>query len=245
MNYESTDSSDAYENDFSDSSYDSCESGDTELYEQETPLGDNEDGNTELYEDEKTTSEIEYYPDKEDAENGETEADKDTSDDREGNEAAEDKEDTDDVDPEVRAEIEEKSEYSSEINDSISSVEELEVYQNAGLKEDKVNGRTCLVREDIDYDYVEPKTGLTNRQLMERGRAPYDVKSGDRIELHHIGQDPEAPLAELTENSEHGEYTSVLHKSEEESWRKDDPKRNNHYNNVERPKHWTERAKGG
>ena len=232
MSYDASDSSDSYDDNSTDSTRDGYEDGDTELYEQETSYVEKEDGNTDLYGNGETTDDTELYP----------ENDEKPTQEHEGSET---KEDTDEVDPEVRAEIEEKSDYSSEVNDHISSVEELEVYQKAGLKEDTVDGRTCLVREDLDYDYVDPKSGLTNKQLMEKGRAPYDAKTGERIELHHIGQDPDAPLAELTEDSEHGEYTSVLHKSEEESWRKDEPQRNNYYNNVERPNHWIERSKGG
>ena len=232
MSYDASDSSDDYENESTNSTRDGYEDGDTELYEQETASEEKEDGNTDLYENGETSDDIDLYPENEEQS---TQEDEDS----------EAKGDTDEVDPEVRAEIEEKSEYSSEVNDHISSVDELEVYQKAGLKEETVDGRTCLVRENLDYDYVDPKSGLTNKQLMEKGRAPYDAKTGERIELHHIGQDPDAPLAELTEDSEHGEYTSVLHKSEEESWRKDDPQRNNYYNNVERPHHWIERSKGG
>ncbi|MBQ1685460.1 MAG: hypothetical protein II072_08120 [Clostridia bacterium] len=141
-----------------------------------------------------------------------------------------------------RSEIYEKSEYSDEVNDHISSVEELEVYQNAGLKETEVDGRTCLVREDIDMDYVDPKTGMTNRQLMEEGRPPFDAKTGEQIELHHIGQEYDSPLAELTADSEHGEHYSTLHTKAEESWRSDNTKEN-YYNNHHRPDHWKARAK--
>lgn len=143
----------------------------------------------------------------------------------------------------VRAEINEKSEYSDEVNENISSVDELEVYQKANLKEENVDGKTCLIRDDIDMDYVDPKTGNTNRELMEKGRAPYDAQTGERIELHHIGQNYESPLAELTEDSEHGKCHSTLHTKDGESWRNDSQK-NNHYNNVERPGHWRARAKG-
>ena len=142
----------------------------------------------------------------------------------------------------TRTEIEEKSDYSAEVNDHISSVEELEVYQKAELKEQTVDGRTCLVREDIDPDYLDEESGLTNRELMERGRAPFDAKTGERIELHHIGQNYDSPLAELTADSEHGgENFGKLHTSESDSWR-NDSKLNNHYNNVQRPSHWKARA---
>lgn len=140
-----------------------------------------------------------------------------------------------------RFEANENSEYSDEVNDRMTSKEELEVYQNAELKETTVNDRTCLIR-DIDLDYVDQKSGMTNRQLMEKGRSPYDAKTGERIELHHIGQEYDSPFAELTADSEHGQFYSVLHTKETESWRNDEQK-SNHYNNVDRPQHWKARAK--
>ena len=143
----------------------------------------------------------------------------------------------------IKTEINEKSEYSSDVNDHISSVEELEVYQKAGLKEETVGGRTCLIRTDINFDYVDPVSQKTNRELMEAGRAPYDEKTGEQIELHHIGQDYESPLAELTTTSEHDLESKKLHTKQTESWR-GDSKKNNHYNNTQRPNHWRSRAKG-
>ena len=125
--------------------------------------------------------------------------------------------------------------------DSIHSKEEADVYKDAGLKEEKVDGRTCLVRDDIDMDYVDPKTSKTNRQLMSEGKAPYDSKTGERIELHHIGQEYDSPLAELTENSEHGKFSATLHSKGTDSWRQNS-KQNNHYNNEQRPQHWRARA---
>ncbi|MCM1364404.1 MAG: HNH/ENDO VII family nuclease [Faecalibacterium sp.] len=141
----------------------------------------------------------------------------------------------------IRDEINEKSEYSSEVNDYIKSVEELEIYQRTGLKEEIIDGRICLVRNHIDLDYIDENTQYTNRRLMEMGRSPYDSKTGEKIELHHIGQDYNSPLAELTSYSEHGDGNhSILHTSESESWRKD-AKMNHHYNDVQRPNHWKSR----
>ena len=116
-----------------------------------------------------------------------------------------------------------------------------EVYKDAGLHAVKIDGRWCLVK-DIDMDYVDPKTGLTNRQLVEKGRAPIDAKTGERIELHHMGQDYDSPLAELCENSEHGDgKDAILHDKKIESWRQD-PEKKIYYNNVQRPNHWKARA---
>ena len=141
-----------------------------------------------------------------------------------------------------RKDIYENSEYSDEVNDMISSKEELEIYQKAELKEENINGRTCLVRDDINMEYIDPKSGLTNQELMEKGRAPYDSKTGERIELHHIGQEYDSPFAELTADSEHGQYYSILHTKETESWRVDEQK-SNRYNNIDRPQHWKTRVK--
>ena len=116
------------------------------------------------------------------------------------------------------------------------------ILKNADLHEAEIDGRKCLVK-DIDMDYVDPKTGLTNRELMEKGRAPIDAKTGEPIELHHMGQNFNSPFAELCANSEHGDgKDAILHDKKVESWRQD-PEKKNQYNNVQRPNHWKSRAK--
>ena len=76
--------------------------------------------------------------------------------------------------------------------------------------------------KNIDMDYVDPKTGMKNRKLMENGRPPIDPESGEKLELHHMGQGYDAPFAELWENSECGDGNdAILHPNSEESWRKD------------------------
>lgn len=142
----------------------------------------------------------------------------------------------------LRAEINEKSEYSSEVNDYIKSVEELEIYQKAGLKEEVVDGRVCLIRPNFDPDYFDEETGMTNRMLIEsKNRSPKDPETGELIQLHHVGQNYDAPLVELTfsEHKGKGNY-AILHTSKEESWR-NDPYKANHYNNTQKPNHWKAR----
>lgn len=137
--------------------------------------------------------------------------------------------------------IKDVTEWSDEIVDAIDSWEEYEVYKNADLSEAVIDDRICLVKK-IDMDYIDPKTGLTNRERMQMGRAPVDAKTGEKIELHHVGQDFESPLAELCENSEHGDGNDkILHDKKAESWRQN-PDLKNEYNNVERPEHWRSRA---
>ena len=209
-----------------------CEGWDDELVETETHEGDDR-GDEDLMNNGDENSE-DLLGDK--SCTPEEKPEEDTPEEEENAAEETDKEETD------RSEIYEKSEYSDEVNDKIASVEELEIYQKAGLRETVVDGRICLVRDDIDMDYVDVKTGCTNRELMEKGRAPYDAKTGEQIELHHIGQDYDSPLAELTSESEHGKQYAALHSKESESWR-NDAKKNNEYNNHCRPNHWKARAK--
>lgn len=140
-----------------------------------------------------------------------------------------------------RAKIIEETGWSKEIVDYIENMDQYEVYKNAGLHEEEINGRKCLVK-NIDMDYVDPKTGLTNRErIMIKNRVPIDAKTGERIELHHMGQNFDSPFAELAENSEHGDGKhAILHDNKVESWRQD-PEKKNHYN-VQRANHWRARA---
>lgn len=136
----------------------------------------------------------------------------------------------------MRAEINEKSNYSPEVNAYINSVEELEIYQKAGLEEVQINGRTCLIRSDIDMDQVVDEFGMTNTDLIKEGYAPYD-QNGNKIELHHIGQKDDAPLAELRfEEHRSSETYSILHDTSKES----EINRSNFDN--ERESHWKSRV---
>ena len=144
---------------------------------------------------------------------------------------------------EQKAKIRELTGWSDEIIDHIESWEQFEIYNKAGLHEAEINGRKCLVK-DIDMDYVDPKTGLTNRERMERGMSPIDSKTGEKIELHHMGQDPDGPFAELCENSEHGDGNhKLLHTESEGSWR-NDPERAREYQR-EKARHWKSRTTEG
>lgn len=138
-----------------------------------------------------------------------------------------------------KTKIKEETGWSDEIIKHINSWEQYEIYKKAGLREVIINERPCLIK-DIDLDYTDPKTGKTNRELMEEGRSPIDSKTGEKIEIHHMGQDPNAPFVELSE-SEHGDGNhSILHPNQENSWR-NDKELNNEYNNKQKPEHWKER----
>ncbi|MGL5051989.1 MAG: HNH/ENDO VII family nuclease [Cetobacterium sp.] len=102
----------------------------------------------------------------------------------------------------------EKMEY-KKIDDITVSKKEQEIYDNANLEKSEVNERECLKRTDIDYEEVD-SNGLTNKERMERGMAP--LKDGKPIELHHIGQEMDSPLAELTMEEHRGKGNdSILH----------------------------------
>lgn len=107
---------------------------------------------------------------------------------------------------EEKAKIKEETGWSDEIIDCIQNMKQYEILKNAGLREVEINGRKCLIKENIDLDY-EDKDGITNRQRMAMGLAPLDSKTGKPIELHHLGQKADSPLVELTEEEHRtGEY---------------------------------------
>jgi hypothetical protein len=106
--------------------------------------------------------------------------------------------------------------YSGDVIEAIGSEEEAKIYTDAELECSKVNGKDALVRTDIDLDTTDD-FGRTNLERMESGKPPLDT-NGKPIELHHIGQTADAPLAELTK-SEHmsNGNDSVLHDKTKES----------------------------
>lgn len=107
---------------------------------------------------------------------------------------------------EEKQKIEEETDWSDEIIDNIKNMKQYEILKNAGLIEVEINGRKCLIKENIDFDYTD-EDGVSNRDRMERGLAPLDNKTGKPIELHHLGQKADSPLVELTEGEHRtGEY---------------------------------------
>lgn len=119
--------------------------------------------------------------------------------------------------------LQEETGWSDEIVNAIKTSEEADVYKTAGLKD--VNGN--LERTDIDWGAKIPQDRIdrmrslfgdevadkwsdkTNLDLIKEGKAPYGP-DGERVNLHHIGQKPDSPLAELT-NTEHKSNDGILH----------------------------------
>jgi A nuclease of the HNH/ENDO VII superfamily with conserved LHH len=115
-----------------------------------------------------------------------------------------------------------------------ASREEIKIYEKAKLKEATVHGREALIRTDINYE-VKDLFGKTNLERMEEGYAP--LVDGQQIELHHIGQEMDSPLAELTSTEHRGEGNfSVLHDVTKES------EINRPLAKLEKEDHWKARA---
>ncbi|WP_208349839.1 HNH/ENDO VII family nuclease [Pseudaestuariivita rosea] len=73
-----------------------------------------------------------------------------------------------------------------------------------------VAGRRVYQRDDLfDPDYVDPETGLTNRQLMQDGQAPIG-HDGRPVNLHHMTQDEPGVMAEVGGRM-HSENDRILH----------------------------------
>lgn len=144
---------------------------------------------------------------------------------------------------EEKSKIKEENGWTDEIIDKINSWDQYEIFRDADLHECEINGRECLIKE-LDFGYVDDNSGLTNKERMERGLSPIDSKTGDKIELHHMGQAFDSPLVELTEIEHGGKNHRILHDNSVESWRRN-PELKNQYQNHERPEHWKTRANEG
>ena len=118
--------------------------------------------------------------------------------------------------PEQKAEMKKETGWPDEIIDAISSMEECQIYKDAGLVEAKIGDKVCLIRPDIDMSQKD-SFGRTNKERMEQGLAPL-TPEGRPYELHHIGQHQDSPLAELTMQEHRGKGNdTVLHNKTKES----------------------------
>lgn len=134
--------------------------------------------------------------------------------------------------------IKDETGWSDEIIDAISSWDEYEIYKKAGLVEAEIGGKKCLIRNDIDWEQKDA-FGRTNKERAEQGLAPLS-KDGKPLELHHIGQHPDSPLAELTHDEHHcNGNDGILHDKNIAS----EIDRSTFAN--ERSQHWQERVNEG
>lgn len=124
---------------------------------------------------------------------------------------------------EVKQEVLLETGWSENVVDYLRSTDEMLVYKEANLIE--VNGN--LERTDIDWTAKIPQDKIdrmrsiygdevadkwankTNMDLIKEGKAPYGP-DGEQVNLHHVGQKSDSPLAELT-YTEHKQNDGILH----------------------------------
>lgn len=104
------------------------------------------------------------------------------------------------------AAIQMESGFPAEVIKQFHTMNEYNVFKNANLKSALVNGKSALVRNDINLKYVD-EYGRTNLERMKLGLSALD-DTGMPYELHHIGQNADGALAILTQ-AEHD--NAVLH----------------------------------
>ena len=109
---------------------------------------------------------------------------------------------------EEKLKITDNSHFSYKINDYIRNKKELDIYQKSNLVETNINDKPSIIRKDINLT-IKDDFGNTNLERMQKGKAPIG-SDGKPIELHHIGQKSDSPLAELT-YPEHRDNYEILH----------------------------------
>lgn len=122
---------------------------------------------------------------------------------------------SDRLSPQQTDELREKNDWPDSILDNIRTKDEAIIYSDANLKVENIEGKDSLIRTDIDYN--QEVDGQTNLERMKQGKCPISY-DGQNIELHHIGQNPNASLAELTTTEHRGTKNDMtLHDKTEES----------------------------
>ena len=113
------------------------------------------------------------------------------------------------------AAIQKESGYPLDVIKQFKSVDEYNVYKNAGLKVSQVGNKSALIRNiDLNYKTTFPNgETMTNLEAMTKGYAPkyIDASTGKELayQLHHVNQNPNGTLAILTE-AEHQGNSAIL-----------------------------------
>lgn len=94
------------------------------------------------------------------------------------------------------ATIQRESKYPLDVIKQFHSIEEYNVFKNANLKTMTLNGKSLLVRNDIDLNLLD-EYGRTNLERMKLGLSALD-ENGTPYQLHHVGQNAEGTLAILS-----------------------------------------------
>ena len=110
--------------------------------------------------------------------------------------------------------IQQDGRYSLDFIRSLRSMDEYNIYKNAGLVERRLEtGERVLLPKGFNFDFVDPHTKMTNLELMSKGYNPVDA-NGIKYEWHHVGQKTDSPLALLTKAQHHDNH-GILHPSNE------------------------------
>ena len=107
--------------------------------------------------------------------------------------------------------VQKQTGWSNEIASFVESPDALKVYRSARLLETDIGGKKALIRNDINWRQTD-EFGRTNMQRIDKGLSPI-TKNGQTIELHHMNQKSNAPLAELTA-AEHKKMPHSIRESE-------------------------------
>lgn len=159
----------------------------------------------------------------------------------------------DEVDDDWRIRVKAKTNWNDEIIYALRSEAEAKIYIKAGLKQSVIGGRLALIQPKINPGMRTPKWYLkehpewkdwTNADLAGEGYAPFaspkipgTEKGTDQYELHHVGQKPDSPLAELTYSQHHDDGNfAILHYFEDSLIEREIFKK-------ERSRYWQERYK--
>lgn len=145
---------------------------------------------------------------------------------------------------EEKLKIKEETGWSDGIIENVQNIKQYDVLKSAGLKEVEVNERKCLIKENIDLEYTDAD-GISNQDRIERGLAPLDSNTGKPLELHHLGQQVDSPLVELTmEEHRTGEYEDG--KKNQSLWHDNTVETEVHHEgntwSQERKAHWKSRS---
>lgn len=114
------------------------------------------------------------------------------------------------------AAIQKESGYPLDVIKQFKSVDEYNLYKNAGLKASQVGGKSALIRDiDLNYKSTFPNgETMTNLEAMRIGYSPRYIDPSSRKEvvyqLHHVNQNPNGTLAILTQE-EHQGNSAFLH----------------------------------
>ncbi|WP_154992388.1 T7SS effector LXG polymorphic toxin [Priestia megaterium] len=140
---------------------------------------------------------------------------------------------------EMQEDVNKKKDFDKDVINNYTAVQ----YEGTTKVDGEVRdiSRRVYQRSDINWNQVDSESGLTNLELMRKGRPPY-WKDGTKIELHHSIQLEPGPMIELPA-SLHDEYSRILHGLVENGGSfRNNPSLEKQYNNF-RTKYWRWRAK--